>query len=63
MRLRRRKVTVDTRSVAALHESTENLMKIKARDSEVKEVAQTARVLREHNHFAEQLQHIMGRHA
>jgi hypothetical protein len=49
-------------SVNALAESTEELLRIKARDPEVHRVAQELRSLRKANHFAEQLEAIMGGH-
>lgn len=46
----------------ALEEATENLRRAKARSPEVREVASKLRLMRERNHFAEQLQVIMEGH-
>jgi hypothetical protein len=43
-------------SEKALREADQNLEEVKSRDEEVHEVAESLKVLRERNHFAEQLQ-------
>lgn len=58
MRFRRPKIGPE--SHIALEEATANLEQAKARTQEVLEVAQSLRLLRERNHFAEQLNIIMG---
>lgn len=65
LRRRRKKMEMlDLPSVEAIHQATEKLAQVQARDAEVKEVSQGLRVLREKNHFAEQLEVIMTwRHA
>lgn len=57
MRFRKRKP--DRESVTALREATENLRQTKARSPEIREVANSLRIMRERNHFAETLQVIM----
>jgi hypothetical protein len=47
-------------SAAAVEESIETLKKTEQRSDEVTEVSQALRTLREVNHFAEQLESIMG---
>lgn len=49
-----------TKSRDAVVDANQNLARIRARTSEVREVAADLRKLRERNHFAEQLQSIMG---
>lgn len=44
----------------AVRDATKNLEKVKARHPEVREVSQTLKSLRERNHFAEQLEALMG---
>ena len=44
----------------ALADADQNLKRIKERTAEVKEISKTSRIMRERNHFREQLEHIMG---
>lgn len=59
----RRKKNVETESIDALHAATENLLKVHERGPEVAQLVQEAKILRERNHFAEQLEQIMWRRA
>lgn len=47
-------------SKKALADAEERLREVKARDPEVREVAEALRGWRERNHFAERLEEIMG---
>lgn len=48
------------RSIEAVTESVKNLRQTELRTAEVTEVSKALRTLRERNHFAEQLESIMG---
>ena len=50
----------DEKSVQALKESVQGLQKVEQRTAAVAEVSLALRTLRERNHFAEQLESIMG---
>jgi hypothetical protein len=50
----------EDKSLDALNESIEKLQKTELRTAEVTEISTALRDLRERNHFAEQLQSIMG---
>jgi len=50
----------DQKSIQALQESKAELMKTEQRTAEISAVSQALRTLRERNHFAEQLESIMG---
>lgn len=56
--LRRHKA--DPESKKALESATANLHKTRERGDEVREVSTALRVMRERNHFREQLEAIMG---
>ncbi len=60
MWLTRRTRPEDDESVAAVKESLEKLELTVQRTAAVAEVSQALRSLRERNHFAEQLESIMG---
>lgn len=45
---------------AAVQEATKNLHEVKSRKEEVHEVSEALRTIRERNHFAEQLEEILG---
>jgi len=47
-------------SEEALRDANINLRRVRSRDKEVREVAGALREIRERNHFAEQLQEILG---
>lgn len=55
-----RKVKTQDQSRTALCESFKKLRETEKRDPEVAKAAEALRVLRERNHFAEQLESIMG---
>lgn len=55
-----RKRKIDERSVEAVLAAQANLDSTRERTTEVHEVTSALRRLREKNHFAEQLQYIMG---
>lgn len=50
----------DQKSVEALKDSKRGLRKTELRTAEVEKISKALRVLRERNHFAEQLESIMG---
>jgi hypothetical protein len=54
------KKNAEDMSVEAVKESLENLKKTELRSASVHEVSTALRTLRERNHFAEQLESIMG---
>ena len=49
----------DPAALEALQEADKNLKKVKARDKEVHDVAESLRKVRSRNHFAERIQEIM----
>lgn len=55
-----RRDKTEDKSVEALKTSVEGLQKTELRTAEVTAVSQALRTLRERNHFAEQLESIMG---
>jgi hypothetical protein len=55
---KRKKGLVD--SAKALEDADQNLKRVKSREKEVHEVAESLRIIRQRNHFAEQLQEILG---
>lgn len=55
-----RRKNVEDRSTLALQESKDSLEKTELRTAAVSEISDALRTLRERNHFAEQLESIMG---
>lgn len=57
--MRFRRVKEPSEATQALKEARENLKRTQARSPEVREVSRALRILREKNHFSEQLRTIM----
>lgn len=60
LRRRFKGTKADPEAAEALAESTKSVHKARKRDPEVKEVSRKLRLMRERNHFREQLEAIMG---